>query len=585
MIPPNIAREHVLQALEMIDSEGEPPGSKSRTYVLRHKQREYSPKLVVSLANKVANGEELDRSTFNGGKETNSFLVRLGFEIGSREPPTQSPHNERCPECKRRVEEMLRKIYGDVQSNHSLGVPAKLEAHSGSDVYRQLEQIHQALEAHRGHRGFVRADRLPPCDFFVPDPGFVVEFDESQHFTVPRRLALQHYVPETQLGFPASKWIRLCEQIQARDNDPVDRDERRAWYDSLRDFLPSIEGDLLPTVRLYSKDEKWCDLSVDSEEDVESFRRRIEAWSDPPSGHSTDREEDVEPFERGIEVGPDASRTRIATVCLRSDGYPGNDRRMDSLRGIIHCLADQISGDCVILFPAGWFSSDDSARGLYSWVEDGVRDAIAKMAGNVVVCVGVDGRFQRLDGRLASYARAQMALAIDSRGIEAIARKFYPAPPEKGHIDLASDADATEDGKKRVFGLGGRTCFMCVCYDCFGLRKSNVRNSVGADIVLDCVHGFYPKGSGASGDTYFARHGLAGASKQWGCPVFAAAVFFERDIPPLWPTGVYWVLGDISTQRWRYTDNPLVPMERLTLPTTEGHALLSIYDLEPPRRV
>jgi hypothetical protein len=54
------------------------------------------------------------------------------------------------------------------------------------------------------------------------------------------------------LGFDKRKWIELCDQINAHDNYPLFRDEQRAWYDTLRDFLPTIKP-LLPTVRLYKK--------------------------------------------------------------------------------------------------------------------------------------------------------------------------------------------------------------------------------------------------------------------------------------------------------------------------------------------
>jgi hypothetical protein len=47
----------------------------------------------------------------------------------------------------------------------------------------------------------VKSRTLRPCDFFVPNPGFIVEFDESQHFTKPRRIALQNYPEKIELGF------------------------------------------------------------------------------------------------------------------------------------------------------------------------------------------------------------------------------------------------------------------------------------------------------------------------------------------------------------------------------------------------
>jgi len=81
MIPRNITREHVLKALREIDINGVPKGRDSRKFVLLCEGKAFPPKYVVSLANKYANGIELDSSTFSGGKETNKFLMNLEFEI------------------------------------------------------------------------------------------------------------------------------------------------------------------------------------------------------------------------------------------------------------------------------------------------------------------------------------------------------------------------------------------------------------------------------------------------------------------------------------------------------------------------
>lgn len=66
--------------------------------------------------------------------------------------------------------------------------------------------------------------------------------------------------------------------------------------------------------------------------------------------------------------------------------------------------------------------------------------------------------------------------------------------------------------------------FLAVCYDSFGIKHQKLRKR-GVDLVFDLIHGFYPKGEGGSGEVYFAKHGLAGAAKQWNCPVFGAVVF------------------------------------------------------------
>ncbi|MCK4444157.1 MAG: hypothetical protein KAW09_06415, partial [Thermoplasmata archaeon] len=108
-------------------------------------------------------------------------------------------------------------------------------------------------------------------------PGLILEFDESQHFTAPRKIALENYPEELILGYDKNRWRTLCEQIDAKDNDPacVYRDEQRAWYDALKDFLPTMMG-LSPTVRLYSKDVHWCSLNHNVPSDVKRFKTLLE---------------------------------------------------------------------------------------------------------------------------------------------------------------------------------------------------------------------------------------------------------------------------------------------------------------------
>ena len=81
MIPPNIEREHIIEAVQKIDSEGVPSHRESKGFFLEFEGEPYPPKYTISLANKFANGEELDSSRFSGGQETNNFLRRLGFDI------------------------------------------------------------------------------------------------------------------------------------------------------------------------------------------------------------------------------------------------------------------------------------------------------------------------------------------------------------------------------------------------------------------------------------------------------------------------------------------------------------------------
>ena len=231
---------------------------------------------------------------FSGGSESNEFLRHRGFTViecdcggsirngrvtpvtpllerGTRAiPPTR--HSERCRACKIRVRQLLERIYGACVSDHRFGWQTRLAAYEGTSIDFVLRDVDGSLESYRGYGidTFVRRGVLAGCDYWVPDPGFIVEFDESQHFTSPRRLALSVYADAHPLGFSARRWLDLCERHDARDNDPPFRDEQRAWYDTLRDLVPSIMG-LRPTVRLYARDRVWCSLDPNNREDRERF--------------------------------------------------------------------------------------------------------------------------------------------------------------------------------------------------------------------------------------------------------------------------------------------------------------------------
>lgn len=83
MLPPNITRSHIVQAIERINEEGIPAGAESNYYDVVYNQKHYPPKYLVSLANELANGVPLDRNSFEGGINTECFdlLDKEGFEL------------------------------------------------------------------------------------------------------------------------------------------------------------------------------------------------------------------------------------------------------------------------------------------------------------------------------------------------------------------------------------------------------------------------------------------------------------------------------------------------------------------------
>ena len=267
-------------------------------------------------------------------------------------------HSERCRECKIRVGQLLGRIYGACVLDHRFQWETSLTAYAGTSIDLALRDVAGVLEGYRGYGigTFVRSNVLAGCDYWVPGPGFVVEFDESQHFTRPRKLALSVYADAHPLGFAARRWLELCEHHDARDNDPPFRDEQRAWYDTLRDLVPSIMG-LQPTVRLYAPDQVWCSLDPDSGEDRERFSDLIHEGSSrfsrttvgirSPTGRPTSTL-------RAALVFPQVAQRSLAGVPPSGAGAQQPDVPS----------ADSFAGEAIdfVLFPEGYVSASDQER-------------------------------------------------------------------------------------------------------------------------------------------------------------------------------------------------------------------------------
>lgn len=263
----------------------------------------------------------------------------------------------------------------------------------------------------------------------------------------------------------------------------------------------------------------------------------------------------------------------VAVAVVQSSGNPGNGARMELLSAVIKQVESMTDCDGVILFPAGHFNSGPrEANTILQWVGEEIRSKLAEIERNIVICVGIDGYVQ------TQMSKDQLAVAVGKEGIKALGRKFYPAKGEMGKIHLASDHLSKEQGYARIFSLNAWHYYIAVCYDVFGIKHEGLPNP-GVDVILDFVHDFWPRRQGPSGHSYFARHGFAGASKQWECPVFGAAVFFNRDIPESWPSGVLWTQGDKSTKKWRYEDNPIKTARSVPYNILEGKSLIRTYDV------
>jgi hypothetical protein len=188
----------------------------------------------------------------------------------------ENKHNTRCYKCKSNIYALLNSVYGAIEHKFQpTGVSTRLETYQGAK-YSALRKVFEALVEFRGYDHFVNAKTLQRCDLFIPSRATVVELDERQHFSEARAVALQNYPSSLDLGFDKSAYIQLCQRLKQKDNDPKYpyRDEQRAWYDTLRDFLPillpnHVQG---PTVRIPIGFHSWCSLISSDAAHVLHFR-------------------------------------------------------------------------------------------------------------------------------------------------------------------------------------------------------------------------------------------------------------------------------------------------------------------------
>ncbi len=184
-------------------------------------------------------------------------------------------HDSRCYKCKNTIYQMLNRIFGVIEQKYKVaGMPVRIDAYESSKYYSSLNRIYLGLVNNRGHKNFIKSRHLQRCDIFIPSEKRIVEIDEVQHFSTARLLSLKKYPEKMRLGYDYRKYKEYCSYIRSNDPDPVFRDEQRAWYDTIRDFLPYLTNDIKrPTVRIPLGFFAWCKLNPNSKKDVATFRK------------------------------------------------------------------------------------------------------------------------------------------------------------------------------------------------------------------------------------------------------------------------------------------------------------------------
>lgn len=191
----------------------------------------------------------------------------------------------------------------------------------------------------------------------------------------------------------------------------------------------------------------------------------------------------------------------------------------------------------LLILPAGFLNSQSKHPDIIiQKAEQTILELIKINNPNLFICLGIDGRNKK----------DQLALALNKTGIVAMGRKFHHMD---NSVQLADSPFALEQNKPRHFQVKGRKPYLAVCYDIYGISHMKLINQNKCDLIIGLIHRF---DNNSSGDSDFARKGLAGASKQWGVHSYASSVFCEDRDPSKWPSGVQWIHGKESVRDFNY---------------------------------
>lgn len=122
---------------------------------------------------------------------------------------------------------------------------------------REYTQIVKALSAYRDQKDFLNSKKSLSCDIVLECHKLIIEYDENQHFSKARQITLENYPKNIKLSYSITDWINECKKKNAKDNYPADRDEKRAYYDAVRD-IEAYKKDY-KLIRIKHGDTDWED--------------------------------------------------------------------------------------------------------------------------------------------------------------------------------------------------------------------------------------------------------------------------------------------------------------------------------------
>lgn len=267
----NITASDVEKAIELFDRTNENYPEPRNTFLI-YVNKKYPAKHIRGLSYYVANKEEISKCEYSGGQETANFFIKLGFTVQyNKETLKPIEQGKTIPKLADKVEiknPITKKLNAVSQKNAIQRLLQKYNGHietekkfewlktpNQDNLPIEYSQIVKALSEYRNQNGFQKSNYQLRCDIVLDEHKLIIEYDENQHFSKARQITLENYPLAIKLHFPKECWINACKKINAKDNSPIDRDERRAFYDTVRDIEAFRHGYKL--VRIKHGDIDW----------------------------------------------------------------------------------------------------------------------------------------------------------------------------------------------------------------------------------------------------------------------------------------------------------------------------------------
>ena len=271
-----VTSEDVINAIYTFEIE-KPDYPSARSTFLIYNGKKYPAKHIRGMAYKIHFGTDVSKNDYSGGKETELFFKKLGFEVqythrSAITHPVTKVNTQTKNKSNNHADtlsiEVVKESKSIIDRSHKIKIPSKgvIQQKNAlqlilnklcngdlvcektfswmktpSDIVGEYRGLYNALSAYRGNKDFAKKNITLRCDFVCEGKKLIIEYDERQHFSEARRISLLNY-PNIPVYYNKQLWIDACRDIQEKDNQPPNRDEVRAYYDSIRDINAAKHG-------------------------------------------------------------------------------------------------------------------------------------------------------------------------------------------------------------------------------------------------------------------------------------------------------------------------------------------------------